>query len=165
MAKVERPKERTVSGLRTRFFPKSRIGQGLVTVAPWVDVVILIVLFTMLDTKFVLQPGHRIALPRGPIRSGARARPGFTAVVLSIESGDSVTRKEVVHFDDERFLVAEQEDMKRLLKALGRRSRRHRDAPLTIQADERVRHGTIVRLLDMAKDLNIREVNIASRAE
>ena len=87
------------------------------------------------------------------------------AVVLSIKTGDVVGREEVVFFDDERFLVREREDMRRLEKALARRSRAHPDAALTIQADKHVQHGTMVQLLDMAKDLRIGQVNLAGRSE
>ena len=39
---------RPTNGLRTRFFPKSRIGQGLISMAPWVDLVLLIVFFVLI---------------------------------------------------------------------------------------------------------------------
>ena len=49
---------RTAAELRTRYFPKSRIGQGLISVAPWVNIVLLLIFLLLLDRKSVIQPGY-----------------------------------------------------------------------------------------------------------
>jgi biopolymer transport protein ExbD len=105
MAAPRRPEEQGQgSGLRTKYVPRSRIGQGLISVAPWVDVVLLIVFFLLVGSRVVLQPGVVVALPEGPFTEGTR--PGLIAVVLSV-GGEGGRREEIVFFDDERFRMGD----------------------------------------------------------
>lgn len=152
--------DRTVSGLRTRYFPKSRIGQGLVSVAPWVDVVLLVIIFAILDPKLVLQPGIVIEPPEMPLMKGVRS--GLIAVVLSVRSEERGSREEIVYFDDARFLVKHEDQMQDLEEAFATQAGRP-DAILVIQADRHVRHGTIVRLWNMAAQAGIKKVSVGSR--
>ncbi len=96
-------KEKTVSGLRTRFNPRSRIGQGLVSVAPWVDVVLIVILFIAITFRSILQPGFVVQLPQASFEQGSQL--GMIAFILSVGASDS--KKEIVFFDDERFIVGE----------------------------------------------------------
>jgi len=160
MSEPQHYRNRTVSGLRTRFFPKNRIGQGLMSVAPWFDILLLLGLFVLIDSKFVLQPGVVVDLPRGPFIAGAR--PGLVAVIMSV-GGQAGPGEEIVFFDDERFLAGQDAQMKALEKAFAENIRRHPSAWLTIQADKSVSHGTIMRMLRMAQDVGVAEINVASR--
>ncbi len=85
---------RGAGGLRTRYTPQSRLGQGLISVAPWVNVVLLLIMFALLDRKFVLQPGFRIELPAGPFEDGLSSALG--AVVLSVPGAEPGAREDVV---------------------------------------------------------------------
>lgn len=156
-------KLRTLSatGLRTRFSPKSRIGQGLVSAAPWVDIVLLFLVFLFIDGKFVLQPGTVIELEEAEFVDGLR--PGAMLVVTSVKASRKGPRDEMVFFDDVRFLVAHDEQMANLQEAFRSSARRRPDMDLTIHADRQVEHGTIMRLLSMAKRAGISRVNLASR--
>lgn len=149
------------TGLRTRFFPKSRIGHGLVSVAPWVDVVLLVVAFALLDGRLVLKQGIRVDLPVGPFEDGARY--GLVAVVLAVEQMGVPEREEIVFFDDERFLVRDPGQMEQLKRAIGMRAAERLEKGLTIQADETVRHGTVVKLMNAALEMGVRKVNVATR--
>ena len=154
----------TVSGLRTRFFPKSRIGQGLLSVAPWVDIALLAVAFALLEGRLVLQPGVIVDVPRAPFSNGSRAV--MTAVIISVEgTGETAEREEIVFFDDEPFPVRQSSEMTRLGKRLARRAQAHGGEGLVIQADRRVRHGTVMEVVNMAAEAGIEEVNVATRPE
>ena len=152
----------TAQGLRTRFFPKSRIGQGVISLAPWLNLVLLLVFFLLLEHKFVLQPGVVIRLPKAPFTDGTPA--GMTAVILSVESGGGA-REEIVIFDDERFMARKPERMNALRESIEAAVRKHNRAAerLIILADEQVRHGTVSALVSMAQDAGVKEVNIAAR--
>ena len=149
-----------LSGLRTRFYPKSRIGHGLISVGPWVDIVLIIVLFALLSGRVVVQPGVTVELPFG--RPKEATALGLMAVVLSVK-GVSGT-EQMVFFDDERFIVGQESQMAGLRRALKESRGKHPEAGLTIQADRRVEHGTVMDLMNMALDAGIQEVNIAVRA-
>ena len=162
MASKETSSAWNVTGLRTRFFPKSRIGQGLIGVAPWVNLVLLLFCFLLLNARLVVQPGVIINLPRAPFKEGS----GFEMVasVLSVAGAGGGAREEFVWFNDQRYRVKSEEQMRTLKQALAMRQRDHQDANLVIQADQSVPHGTVVNLMNMALEVGIRQVNIAARS-
>jgi biopolymer transport protein ExbD len=151
----------SVHGLRTRYFPKSRIGHGLVSLAPWLNLVLLLFLFLMLDKRIVLQPGVVVDLPEAPFTQGTHI--GLVAVILSVSAPDGSGRQELVFVDDERFLVSEQEQVESLRRALALRRRQHPDAALVLEADRAVPHGVVMRVLRIANEVGIRRINVAAR--
>jgi biopolymer transport protein ExbD len=155
-------KPQTVSGLRTRYTPKSRIGQGFVGLAPWFDVVLIAVFFVLLETKFVLQPGVVVELPRAPDTGGLSS--DLIAVVLSVESGVRGARDEIVFFEDDRYRVSDPRQMNRLQGVLRSRARKSLGSGLVIQADQAVRQGTLAELLEMARQVGVPRVSLATRS-
>jgi biopolymer transport protein ExbD len=151
----------SVHGLRTRYFPKSRIGHGLVSLAPWLNLVLLLFMFLMLDRRIVLQPGVVVELPEAPFTQGTHI--GLVAVILSVNNPDGNGRQEIVFVDDERFLVGQPEQMEGLRRALASRRRQHPDAVLVLEADHAVPHGVVMRVVSMASEVGIRKVNVAAR--
>ena len=149
--------------LRTRYFPKSRIGHGLISIAPWVNVVFLVVFMMMLDRKFVLQPGFVVDLPRGPFRAGTRSE--LAVIVRSVSQASTGVRKEIVYFNDQRFLMSDAEQMKNLRNALARCSLESKIAGLIVFSDAQVNVNTLVKVFNMATEVGIRKVNVASRPE
>lgn len=158
--KLHRTSSLEASSLRTRFSPKSRIGQGLVSMAPWMDVVLLLILFLLLEGRLVLQPGLVVELPAAPFTDGAR--PGLVAVIISAGSGSRGGREDMVFFDDERFVMGDSTQMQALKASLLRNMKRREEDVLTIQADRRVPHGTVQEVIQAALDAGARKVNIAA---
>lgn len=152
---------RTVSGLRTRYFPRFRVGQGLLSIGPWLDVVLLVIFFALLNSRFVLQPGVIVELPEAPFRNGSQS--GLVVVVLSFRGPHHGGRQEVLFFEDERFPVGQEARMREFQTALAARAARAAEPHLIIQADRRVDHGTVVRLMNIAREAGIRNVNVAAR--
>jgi biopolymer transport protein ExbD len=148
-------------GLRTRFFPRSRVSQGLIGVAPWVNVVLLLFLFHLVGSRLVLQPGVVVSLPEAPFTDGTR--PGLMAVILPVGSERAGAREEMIFFDDERFRASDAAQMDRLKLALSRAVRARPGASLILQADQGIRHGTVVLVMNMALEVGISSVNIAER--
>ncbi|OGV57688.1 MAG: hypothetical protein A2283_03120 [Lentisphaerae bacterium RIFOXYA12_FULL_48_11] len=149
------------SGLRTRYFPKSRLGHGLVSVAPWVNLVLLLFFFVIVDKKFLLEPGVLVDLPKTSIEQGSPF--GLTAVVMSIKGSEGNEREEIVFFDDVRYRMKQEEQRKRLQRAFSSRIRDGHDLVLLIQADRQVLHGTVMDIMNMALVAGMDKVNIAAR--
>jgi biopolymer transport protein ExbD len=149
------------TGLRARFFPKSRVGRELIAMAPWLNIVLLVIFFLMVNSRVLLQPGVVVDLPRAPFREGSPF--GMTAVVMTVGGSRTLPGREIVFFDDERFLVAQPEQMRGLRSAFSARARRHPESDLIIQADQRVRYGTVVEIMNMALEAGVARVNIAVR--
>lgn len=165
MANQGRSNMWSASGLRTRYFPKSRIGQGLISMAPWVSMLLLMFCFMMVDRQLVLQPGVVINLPRAPFREGTGLQSSLVAAVLSVPSSTGSGREELIFFDDKRYRVKNEQQMQNLRVALSAACHGHADAGLIIEADQRVLHGTVVSIMNMALVAGIRQVNVAARPE
>ncbi len=146
-------------GIRTRYRPDHRISRGMVTAAPWVDIVLLIIFFLLCSLPFVLQPGIAIELPATHIGEGHPF--GHTMVVVIQDDPRSDQRHEIVFFDDRRFHVETQRDG--LRAALRQAVARRPDLPLIIEADHQIQHGLLVDLYGLAAEIGIREINVASR--
>ncbi len=158
--KCQQPLRWGWKGLRNRYRPEHRISRGMVTAAPWVDTVLLIVFFLLCSLPFVLQPGIVVELPFTNIGNGHSF--GHTMVVtLQLEAAGEESAREVVFFDDRYFLYGDQRDA--LRDALQRAVKKRPDLPLIIKADHNIRHGLLVELYTMAADIGVREVNVATK--
>ncbi len=149
-----------VSGLRMRFIPRARLGQGLVVMGPWVDLILLLLFYVILSAQFIIQPGVVIDLPESKVQDGARL--GMTMVVLA-PVAHSAAGGHVVFFNDQRFLIDRPDHVERLQRQLSLRVQRLPGAGVTIQADHNVDHGIIVRLVELARESGVKSVNIATR--
>jgi biopolymer transport protein ExbD len=150
---------RMAGGLRTRFSPKSRINQGLISMAPWINMVLLAIFFIWIDTKYLVQPGRVVELPDVPFHDGTRPLMTATVVAGQTDAGSA----DVVYFDNVRFILSRAADEARLKVAMAKRSRDHGGADLVIQADRQTDYGTVMQLMEMARGAGIVRVNLASR--
>lgn len=157
--------EGMVSGLRFRYFPKNRIGQGLISVAPWVNIVLLIFFFLILDRKQVLQPGILVELPRAPFEQGTPVGDPVAVVLTVAGEIGKATDNEFIFFEDERFRLKKEGEKRRLLHAFSKRVREHPGQGLVIQADRSISHGTIVELMNMAFSAGMSRVNLAVKPD
>ena len=151
----------SVRGLRTRYIPKSRLGHGMVSMAPWLDFVLILFIFLLMSNRLVLQPGVVVTLPEAAFTQGTRA--GLVAVVLSMADAETGRREQIVFFDDERFLVNSAAQMQGLAQAMAAQLAEHPDVALVLQSDQDVPQGTIVELVGIASGVGIRKVNVAVR--
>ncbi|MBL7076312.1 MAG: biopolymer transporter ExbD [Kiritimatiellae bacterium] len=151
----------SVKGLRTRYAPKSRLGHGMVSIAPWLDFVLLLLMFGLINSSLVLQPGVVVSLPDAPFSQGTGM--GLVAVVLAVDDADIGQPAAIVFFDDERFMVGNADQMQGFAQALSERMEDHPDAPLVLQADKDIPQGTIVEIIDIASGVGVQKVNVAVR--
>lgn len=130
-----------------RQFKPTRKPAGVFPIAiAFCDASLLALAFFLAVSPFVLQPGINIELPKSPFTGGAR----FGSMVLSI------TRGGWFYFNDERL------DEGRLRDALETAAKRNPGAPLIIEADASVSHGTVVESWNAAMDAGISDVSIAT---
>ena len=151
----------TASELRTRFVPKSRLRHGLVSMSPWLDLVLILIFFLFAESHILLQPGIVVELPTATFEEGVET--GMIAVVVALERPDG--RSEIVFFDDEPYAVDDAIRMAELKVALSDFRKGHSDTALTLYADRSVSHGTVSRLVQMARGVGVERVNIGTQAE
>ena len=149
----------TVLGFR-RYRPVNHISRGMVGAAPWVNVVLLLGMYAYFSEPYILQPGVRVELPSAPFTGGSPY--GHNLVVMIQDEPGNGGRREVVFFNDERFALSSSGAIERLTQHLGQAVRQHPDAPLVIEADRQIQHGTVVQLFDLAGLTGFKQVTVAT---
>ena len=135
--------------LRRRFRPRARPISRLVSVAPLVNLALLLFLFYVANSRFVLQPGIVVDLPVASFESGTQIGPMVV----------TVSQEGLVFFNDERTTLDGLE------AAFAQAVHEHPGASLVIEADGRVQHNTLVNIYNMAMAAGIRQVALATRIQ
>ena len=151
----------TVSGLRTRYVPKTRIGHGLISMGPWIDIVLIVFFCVLIEGNYVVEPGVSIELP--VLTTAAGAPSAATAIVLSRPSAVAGEREEIVVFDDGHYRISDPAQLSKLEEAWRVVMKGQPTATLLLEADHRVAHGTLVTLYDVAQRAGVSQISLASR--
>ena len=132
------------------FTVRAKIAKGNIDPAPMVDVVFLLLIFLILSSPFVLQPG--IGVLNLPAVHHQRSA-SFRGLVITVKNDNLMFFKEqVISMDD-------------LGVALKAATRGSRDVELIIKADQQVSYGTVVKIMDTAFEAGVNAVNMATRPE
>lgn len=117
---------------------------GTIDIAPLIDVVFQLLIFFMLTSSFIFQPGIKVNLPKV-----------ITSQVLSEGSVIiTVTSENLVYVGDE--LLDNQRLKVKLREAL------ELNRPVMIKADKKASLGRIVEIWDMCRALGLPDVNLAT---
>jgi biopolymer transport protein ExbD len=144
----EQPVRERLFHLRPHFRRQRTASAGLLLqVAPWVNVVLLVLLFFIVNSGFVLQPGVAIDLPSTPMTGGAR----YSAQVVTI------SREGMMFFNDSPTTLAG------LKAALARGRAAGDDETLVVEADASVSHRTLMAVYNAALEAGISKVVLATR--
>lgn len=113
-----------------------------------IDVVLLLLIFFMISTTFVLSPGLKVDLPESSVEEITQEKDDIIIVVT----------------DDNRILIGEKTyDSDTLFEELKMRKEKTPDANLIIQADEYANHGSVVIVMDSAKKTGFTKLSISTR--
>jgi biopolymer transport protein ExbD len=115
-----------------------------------IDVVLLLVIFFMVSTTFQQEGRLRVQLPRATEQPAA-ARGEPLVITVTAEGGYRV---------NERTLVNNAGDT--LAAALAKEAGRDRSQPVTIRADGRSTHQSVVTAMEVAARAGFTRVNIAT---
>ena len=123
--------------------------RGPVDTAPLANVILLLLIFFMLGSTFVLQPGIKVELPRSAWGTGVPAQSHIVTVLLEPERRDPATgqvlpRAPFLFFNDE---IMNLPDLEARLERLGKD---HPGQTLVIKADREVPNGLIVEIMNVA---------------
>lgn len=135
------------NSFRRRFRPREWLACGRPDAIPLINVALLMFLFLMVQSAFVLQPGVVVRLPASPFTSGVP----YGAMVVTI------SQEGMVFFNDERIPLAG------LADAFARTAHDHPDATLIIEADGRVNHQKLVEVYNKAMQAGLKEIALATR--
>ena len=120
-----------------------------VNIVSLIDVVLLLVIFFMITTSFVAQPGIKVKLPQASAKEVRQEKE--LAVIIA--------QNKKIYLNEELISLSLLPD--RLGKAL-----KEGNTPiLIIKADELVPHGLVVKIMDIAKKTGIETLAIATRPD
>ncbi|MBN1881766.1 MAG: biopolymer transporter ExbD [Deltaproteobacteria bacterium] len=119
----------------------------VVNLTSLIDVVLLLLIFFMISTTFILSPGLKVDLPES------------SAEDITQEEKDIIV---VVTVDDEIFIGEDRMDGESLMKRLREFKDENPDSNLIIQADEGASHGAVVVVMDSAKRTGFSMLSIAT---
>lgn len=120
-----------------------------IDISPLIDVVFQLLLFYAVTTQFVADDRLRLQLPEAKTAEQGASETPRPAEVVVTASGETLIAGRVV---GERELERE---LRRLLDA-------SRDRTLTIRGDRGANYGTVVRVLDLARQLGAKGINMAA---
>jgi biopolymer transport protein ExbD len=113
---------------------------------PLIDVVLMLVIFFMLTTTFVLSPGVQVDLPQG----SSLQKPRESDAIITI------TKDGAVYFQDAQV------SLETLQAVLQRAKSQQPRLRVVIKADTLVQHGRVVEVMDIAKLVGIERLAIAT---
>ena len=131
--------------MQTIKIPRRReLIRGRLDITPLVDVVFLLIIFFMLTSTFVIQPGIEVKLPKA-ITSEALEEKNL--IISLTDDGKIYLDRNVVSLDK----------LKAELKEVSRQGR-----AVLIKADQKISLGNVVEVWDLCRDIGIAQVSIAT---
>jgi biopolymer transport protein ExbD len=116
---------------------------------PMIDVVFQLILFFLVSTTFAVLPGISLALPESTTAESTQTN----GITITVEASGNVW----VNADPVRL-----DDLDRVLGELAV-SAPHDAVPVSLEADEQVQNGMIVRILDSLRRTGFTGVNLRTR--
>ena len=123
--------------------------RAVVDLVPMIDVVFQLILFFLVSTTFAVLPGISLQLPQSSTAEGTRTN----GITISVEADGSL----FVNSD-----AVPLEDLDAALEALSVTTP-HDTVPVSLEADELVPNGTIVKILDSLRRTGFTGVNLRTR--
>ena len=128
-------------------FREKKKRRVLINITSLIDVLFLLLIFLMVSSTFLEQPGIKLELP-----------PAQSAVV--------VEQKEVILFVDKNqklFLNSNEITMENLEEKLKEVLPKMKDGSLILKADTDVTHGLVVRIMDSVKKSGVKKLIIGTK--
>jgi biopolymer transport protein ExbD len=113
---------------------------------PLIDVVLVLIVFFLMTTTFVLSSGIKVELPQGET---AQRTQDNEAIVLIAPDGS-------LFYQEARV------DLQGLRAALGHAQQQRPGMRVVIKADKSVPHGQVVEVMDVAKTVGIERLAIGT---
>jgi biopolymer transport protein ExbD len=118
---------------------------------PLIDVVLLLLIFFMLSTRFIDEGRLQLRLPEAGVVPEASEAGDMVVIEVTAQGGYRV---------DGRALINNSPDT--LAAAIGKAAGNNRAMPVTVRADARATHQSVVTALDVAGRAGYRQINIAT---
>ena len=124
---------------RTVFLEKGRLD-----ITPLIDVVFLLLIFFMLTSSYIFQPGIRVNLPKAVTSEVLHKE---LLIVTITEEGGVFINERPISGDElvSRITIAARDDQ-----------------PILIRADKKADLGKVIEIWDICRQVDVRQINIAT---
>ena len=116
-------------------------------IAPLVDIVLLLLIFFMLTSNFIMQPGIKITLPEAKT-----AKPQKEENIIVF-----ITENSTIYLNGRKINIGELKD------ALEEKLKKTEKKAVILKADEKVNLGLAVKVMDIAKQAKAENLIISTR--
>lgn len=130
-----------------RHLERERGELGQIDIAPLIDIVFQLLIFFMLTSSFVIQPGIKINLPKAVT----------SEIVQEKNLIVTINKDNIIYLNDDPITPQNLQDA---LKAQA-----SQDKPLLIKADKNSSLGKVVEVWDICRQAGISKINIATLQE
>ncbi len=128
-------------------FSEKKRRKIFINITSLIDVLFLLLIFLIISTTFVEQPGMKLELPEAKSFSTEK----ISQLILEIDvGGDLKLNEQPVSLEN----LGQQ--FKKIIPELAEKS-------LILKADKNVPHGTVVKVMDIAKQAGLEKLIIATR--
>jgi biopolymer transport protein ExbD len=133
-----------------RFNRHLQIIKGEINLTPMVDVVFQLIIFFMLSSSFIMQPGIKIKLPKAETTDIIRQKEIFV----------NITEEGRIYFKGRPVDLLEFEKM---LKEEIKNTKEN--IILIVKADKDTKHGIVVSVMDKARSCGVERIAVATLPE
>lgn len=121
----------------------------IINITSLIDVIFMLLLFFMITSTFLEQPGIKLELPAAKTSANSEAQE----VVLTVD------KKGELFLNRRPLALAELEaEIRKILPQM-------KDSTLVLKADQEISHGLVVRVMDMAKRGGVKKLIIGTKPE
>jgi biopolymer transport protein ExbD len=120
-----------------------------IDMTPMLDVVFIMLIFFIVTTSFVRESGLEVN------------RPNASSATEQSKAGIFVAIKDT----GEIYIDRKQVDLQRVRANLERLVALQGEVGLVILADEKTRHGIVVKVMDAAREAGIQQISVAAQAD
>ena len=131
-------------------FQKRRTEEPELNMTSLIDVVLLLLIFFMLSTRFIDEGRLQLRLPEAGVEPEAVSRDAVE-IEVTAEGGYRVNGRQLINNSPDT-----------LAAAIGKEAANNRAIPVTIRADARATHQSVVTAMDVAGQAGYRQLNIAT---
>lgn len=130
-----------------RFKYKRRDNKSNVDMTPMIDIVFQLILFFLVSTTFTILPGIKLNLPQSSTAEGTSMQ-GITI---------TVDKNGLIFFNDKEVLINE---LSTELISFDTKDVPKTEFPISLEADENVTNGVIVKLFDVIRESGFSAINL-----
>lgn len=127
-------------------FKRVKLKEAGLDITPLIDVVFLLLIFFLLSSSFIMQPGIKVTLPEATTDDIKTKKDAFV----------TITRDGSYFLNEQAISLAVLPDKLRVMVA------GEVDQLLIVKADREVTHGRVVEVMDIAKRAGIDRLAIAT---